>query len=157
MTATVNNATRELYPTKWRTDYVARIVGPDRRYGVELEWCDRGKRDRTYGKWVDHAGVYESRIQNVRRFELFDGSGWIGIPNVRDLSRRVTPDVLRVVIATLTTRTAKVWDEQCCMCASTVERFSADGWPTCEAHAADIGQPEPDTVEVRFSESEVPF
>ena len=147
----------ELYPTKWRQDYVARIVGPDFRYRVERVFCERGKRNGTYGALVVDRGVYESRIAGVKRWELYGGNGkWTGLPDISELARRLTGDRITQLLRTLETLTPADWDEHCAFCAATVQRFTADGWPVCDDCYEHVG--EPDWLEVvDLSDMEVPF
>ena len=156
-----------LYPTRSRRDYVARIVGTDPKYRLGVEFAARDKRNGTHGAILRERGLYESRIwngepgeQTPKRYELFDGSRFVGIPNVRELARRVRPGVLERIVETVGARTVDVWDASCSLCDGEVENFTADGWPVCDQHLADVGQPDW-VIEVRDTENdssmEAPF
>lgn len=130
-----------LYPTRWRQDYVARLTGSDRRYRVAREFCDKGKQDGSYGAFVVAAGVYETRIEGKKSWELFDGRKWHGLPDFTELAKRLTSEEIDLAIGTLEGRSAD-WDLGCLLCDLEVEHYSADGWPACETHRDDVGQPD---------------
>lgn len=165
-TATAPASTRvtepQLYPTSWRQDYVARLTGADWRYRVGRTFCERGHKTtdgrKVYGAWVREPGVYESRIKNVKRWEMFDGRRWAGIPNLPDLAKRITGVDVDGIVGTLERRDATTWDSYCILCDADVERFTVDGWPVCDDHYPTLGEPESDDpCEILFDESEVPF
>lgn len=131
-----------LYPTKWRQDYVARLTGQHARFRVNREFCAKGKRDGVYGCLVTDAGVYEARIANVKRWELFDGRKWVGIPDITELARRLTPSEIDLVIGQLEQVPILEWDSWCVYCGTEVEYFTADGWPLCAEHFTQVGQPD---------------
>lgn len=124
----------KLYELNGRRAYVAQILGPDPKYGMQREFCDRrysleGKR----GLWakITAPGFYEVSTrwgfsgQYRRHYEVFDGQDWEKLPP--GLSK-----YLPIAAEGPLPGDPGSWRSMRCLCGDPVEHYTPEGFPVCD-------------------------
>ena len=147
MTTTITEkaSDRDLYPTRWRGDYAAKLTGSHGRYTFEREFGERGYRTdngrKVYGVWIEGTGLFHVKVEGKARYahRAFVDGRYVWTDCTEDvpaLGKRLAPKVRRRMLRTAETITE--WGAQCVLCGHEVEAFTTDGVASCDAHLNDL-------------------